>query len=165
MRDDSSTPSRGHVRTPSDTFAGLSEHLQEFDSFSLPPGLYAPEVPNTLSAQATSLAQPASVDQMQTQVGPVRLPVSDRLSSVQRTAHVVHIICPLHKQSLQAYAVASAARSCVPLLSFLLIRTLCRILPFLWPMSCPSLPSASHLQCRLPRSTRARTRSTSRLLR
>ena len=102
MRDDSSTPSRGHVRTPtgSDTFAGLSEHLQEFDSFSLPPGLYAPEVPNTLSAQATNQAQPASVDQMQTQVGPVRLPVSDRLSSVQRTALVVHIICPLHKQSL-----------------------------------------------------------------
>ena len=59
VHDDSSTPSRVHERSPSDLMAGLSEQLQEFDSFSLPPGLYAPEAPSTLGVQATHRAQPA----------------------------------------------------------------------------------------------------------
>ena len=84
VHDDSSTPSRVHERSSSDLMAGLGEQLQEFDSLSLPPGLYAPEMPSSLGIQATNQAQSTSLDHLQTQVGTVRLSASDKLNSVHR---------------------------------------------------------------------------------
>ncbi len=53
---------------PSDLESSLAEPLQGFGSFSLPPGLYAPEAPNTIGAQATIQTQQPFLDQLQTQV-------------------------------------------------------------------------------------------------
>ncbi len=57
-----------HEHYPSDLESSLAEPLQGFDSFSLPPGLYAPEAPNTIGAQAAIQTQPPFLDQLQTQV-------------------------------------------------------------------------------------------------
>lgn len=67
-QEDSSTPTGMHERSPSDLESGLTEQLQAFDSFSLPPGLYAPELPGTLGAQSANQAQAIPLSQLQTQV-------------------------------------------------------------------------------------------------
>ena len=74
---DSSTPSGMHESHPSDLGSGLTEQLQGLDSFSLPPGLFAPEVPDTPGIQSATQAQAISLGQLQTQVGPASCPTLD----------------------------------------------------------------------------------------
>ena len=65
----SSLSKQSHERHPSDLDASLCGQLPTFDTFSLPPGLYAPEGPRTPGVQVPNLAEPMSMNTLQTQGG------------------------------------------------------------------------------------------------